>query len=101
MKINTQSIALSGMQAAQQRLRSSAHNVANVLTEDFHPERTVQQARTEGGVSVSVERSATPQSVDLAQEIVNQQLASHQFKAAVRVLETDLGLLGDLLDRTS
>ena len=95
---NGLSIGISGIRAADEKLRASAHNVANLLTEDFHPERVVQQERAEGGVSVEVERSAEPQEVDLAQEIVDQQLASLQARASMQTIETQLEVLGSLID---
>ena len=98
MRIDPATAALSGLRAAGVRLRSSAHNVANLLTEDFHPERVVQEAEATGGVSARVERSAQPAEVDLASELVDQQVASLQGRASLRVLETHLGMLGRILD---
>jgi len=48
------SIALSGLQAQSLRLHASAHNVANVLTDDFKSQRIDLQARASGGVQASV-----------------------------------------------
>ena len=98
MRVDGLSIGLSGIRAAGTRLRSSAHNVANLLTESFRPERVVQQDRAGGGVTASVERAATPQPVDLAGELVDQQLASLQGKASMRAIDTQLDVLGSLLD---
>jgi flagellar hook protein FlgE len=98
MEIDPASAALSGLRAAGVRLRSSAHNVANLLTEDFHPQRVVQEAEASGGVSTRIERSARPAEVDLASELVDQQLASLQGRACLRVLDTQFDILGSLLD---
>jgi len=98
MKIDALGIGLSGLRAAQQRLNSSSHNVANLLTEDFHPERTVASEVAEGGVTTRVERSPEPREVDLASELVEQNLASVHAKASMRVIDTSLDLLGSLLD---
>jgi flagellar basal body rod protein FlgC len=98
MKVDAASVALSGLRASGERLRASAHNVANLLTEDFRPERVVQSAEAEGGVSTTVERAATPAEVDLASELVDQQLAALQGKASLRVLDVHLDMLGSVLD---
>jgi flagellar hook protein FlgE len=101
MTISATSAGLSGLQAAGVRLRASAHNVANWMTEDFHPERVIQSARAEGGVSTQVERSAEPQPVDLAEQLVEQRLAALQGRACLRVIDTELDMLGSLLDLTA
>jgi len=98
MPVDAITASLSGLRAAGERLRSSAHNVANLLTEDFHPERVVQSAEPQGGVSVQVEHSPAPAEVDLAAELVEQQRAVLAGRASLRVLETQMGLLGSVLD---
>ncbi len=98
MKLDGLGIGLSGIRAAGTRLRSSAHNVANLLTGSFHPERVVQQERATGGVTAQVQRSAQPQPVDLAGELVDQQMASLQGKASMRAIDARLDMLGSLLD---
>ncbi|TAF86451.1 MAG: hypothetical protein EAZ54_01605, partial [Curvibacter sp.] len=45
------SIALSGLNAAQTSLNASAHNVANLATEGFKRQETVQSAQSGGGVT--------------------------------------------------
>ena len=92
------SIAQSGMQSATVRLRNSAHNVANLATDDFRDLRTVQQTRPGGGSVALTQRDSDPRPVDLVNEVVEQSKASTQFKAAVRVIETDLEMKGTLLD---
>ena len=92
------SIARSGMQSAQVRLRNSAHNVANVLTPDFKNHRTVQVSQEGGGSRASTIIDREPREVSLASEFVEQSLASFQYKASVRVLQTNLDLKGSLLD---
>jgi hypothetical protein len=96
--IDAASAALSGLRASGVRLRSSAHDVANLLTADFRPERVVQSAEAGGGVSTRVERAAQPAEVDLAAELFEQQLASLQGRACLRVLDVHFDLLGTVLD---
>jgi flagellar basal body rod protein FlgG len=98
MPIDALSAALSGVRAAGVRLQVSAHNVANLGTDDFHPERVVQMDDALSGVQTRVERSPVPAEVDLASELVEQRLASLQGRASLRVLDVQLGLLGSLLD---
>ncbi|MFQ5698141.1 MAG: flagellar basal body rod protein [Myxococcota bacterium] len=95
---STASIALSGISAAEVRLGASAHNVANLLTKDFRPLRSHQTAVAQGGTRAQVEQAPAPETVDLAGELVNQMTASLQARASMRVLGTDLGLIGSLLD---
>ena len=90
-------IALSGIQAGFVRLGASAHDVANLVTEDFRP-RTHQVAVEGGGTRAFVERQPTPEQVDLAAEWVDQMRASHQILASLRVLSVDAHLRGVLLD---
>lgn len=91
-------IALSGMQSAQTRVAVSAHNVANLLTDGFRPQRSVQTSLASGGSQATVQTAASPEPVDLDREIVEQIVAKTQFEASARVLGVDLELKGSLLD---
>jgi flagellar hook protein FlgE len=91
-------IALSGMQSAQTRVAVSAHNVANLLTEGFHPQRAVQTSLASGGSRATVATAAAPEPVDLEREIVGQIVAKTQYAASARVLGVELDLKGSLLD---
>jgi flagellar hook-associated protein FlgK len=91
------SIALSGLQAAQTQLSSSAHNVANAMTPGFRRQLVAQQAVDGGGVSTTLERA--PQAGEaLAEDIVTMKLAGHLFTANLKVLQTQDRMLGTLLD---
>ncbi len=92
------STALSGIKAAHQRVHAASHNLANFLTEDFHPVKTRQVSLAEGGVRVEVDRAEEPEPVLIADELVGSSLAVIQAKASARVVDTDLDLLGSLLD---
>lgn len=91
------SIALSGINAAQTRLNASAHNIANVSTDNFRREEVSAQERPEGGVSVTVGK-ADRVGTDLVQDIVEQKMAALEFKANVQVLKTSTQVMGTLLD---
>jgi flagellar basal body rod protein FlgC len=91
--------AVSGLMASSTRLNTSANNVANQFStegEVYQAQRTEQTARAEGGVSAQ----ATPKdpatvpsaqgelpNVDSAEEVIQQQIASYDFKANLTVLK--------------
>lgn len=83
------------------RLSASAHNVANLLTEDFHPQRTVQQSLPDGGGSIARVETSEQTGVELTHEIVEQTLADLQARASLRAAEVQLDGLGTLLDLKS
>lgn len=94
------SIALSGMNAAQAALNSSAHNIANMNTTGFRRQEVVQTAQTDGGVSTSL----TPASVDgpsLVTDVVAQLQAKNSFLANRAVFKTSDKMAGTLLDQTA
>lgn len=96
--MDTFSIAISGMQSASTRIAVSAHNVANLLTRDFQPQRAVQTAQASGGSQATVEDAPSSDGVDLEQAFVDQILARTQFKASARIVGVEADLRGSLLD---
>jgi len=90
--------ALSGMQSAQRSFATSAHNVANLLTEDFRPLRTTQSARAGGGSTASVSQAPVPRPVDLTREVVSQIQSKTQYTASLRVFEAGAEMRGELID---
>ncbi len=101
--INT---AVSGLQAAEKRLANSANNVANVQSENFTPQRITQTSTNPGVrsdvIDVDPARIPTPEgdapNVDLASEVIEQQLSTYDFKANLKVLETADEMAEDILD---
>lgn len=91
------STALSGISAANERMRASAHNVANASTANFRRERVEAATTEDGGVSTTVTRLPTPGS-DLAADLVEQKSATYAYIANLRVLQTQLRPEGALLD---
>lgn len=91
------SIAMSGMQVAQQRLHASAHNIANLGTEGFAPQRVESLARADGGAA-GVLRTDPVGSGDLVADAVEQVSASYAFRASAITLQRADSLLGTLLD---
>lgn len=91
------SIALSGMNAAQTTLNSSAHNVANMNTSGFRRQVVVQSAQTGGGVSTST-TTATELGASLETDVVTQLQAKNAFLASLAVFKTSDKMAGALLD---
>ena len=98
MSAGPTSIALSGIAAAHTRVHAASHNIANLQTEDFHPVKVSQSSLATGGTVAEVEHSPEPEPVATAEELIGARLAVIQAKASARVIQTDLDLLGSLLN---
>ena len=98
MRIDAFSTARSGVQAAATRQAASAHNVANLTTQDFRPLRVTQSEQAGGGVEARVDRAPDPTGTDLVRGTVEQIQARTQFKASVAVMAVADETLGSLLD---
>jgi len=99
------SIAVSGLQAQSARLHTSAHNIANLLTDNFVPQRVDLKARPGGGVQALVSSSpqdapplfdvdtgeilGTYSGTDLAQEALTQISAGRAYEANLAVLRAE------------
>jgi flagellar basal body rod protein FlgG len=92
------SIALSGMNAAQATLNTTANNIANLNTPGFKRQEVVQSARSGGGVSTSVSTAQTEGSA-LETDIVTQLQAKNAFMANLAVFKTSNAMAGALLDQ--
>jgi len=86
------------MQSADKRVAVSAHNVANLTTEDFRPQRAVQSSTPGGGSSVRVQQTDRPQRVSIAREVVGQIQASTQYSASAKVFKVGADMRGQLID---
>lgn len=91
------SIALSGMNAAQTVLNSSAHNIANQNTPGFRRQEVVSNAQAGGGVSTTLTTASTVGSA-LASDVVAQLHARHSFLANLAVFKNSDKMAGALLD---
>lgn len=94
---------LSGMRAAQLRLDTSAHNVANAQTPDAQRQGVTQTAQPGlGGVDARVGLDgASTGGTDfehLAGDMVEQRMSVYSFAANLRTVETQDRMLGTLLD---
>lgn len=105
--MDVSSIALSGLNAAQQRVAVSAGNIANAATPGYAPQDLQQTANPGGGVtaevvarggdSVVVGGKELP-NIAPEEELVNTQLATYSFEANLKVLKTQNELSQSLLD---
>jgi len=91
-------IALSSLKAAGTRLGASAHNVANIQTEEFRPHRVVSFDRKGGGVEARAFRQDRPDRVDLSREAVERSRAEVSFRAGLQVIRDEEKRTGDLID---
>lgn len=94
------SIALSGMNAAQATLNSSAHNIANMNTAGFRRQEVVQAAQTDGGVSTSL-TAAGAEGTSLVTDVVAQLQAKNAFLANLAVFKSSNSMAGALLDKSA
>jgi flagellar basal-body rod protein FlgC len=107
--------ALSGLTAFSTQIGVTAHNVANVMTNEFKKSRTEFVALENGGVLPVIQRneSAGPSilnntgygpaqlelsNVDLGEETVNQIIGQRGFEANLQAIKTADDMLGSLLD---
>jgi hypothetical protein len=97
MPVGALSAALTGIQRAAAELEASSHNVARILPQAL---RETGAAETETAEGAQAEHEPSPP-VSLERELVRQSLASIQAKASMRVAETELDLLGTLVDLTA
>jgi flagellar basal body rod protein FlgC len=107
---STSRIAESGLQVAALTLDVSANNVANVLSEGFEPSRVEPEEVQGGGVRAAVVKEhdplaevradralLLPNSVDLVQEMVNQNRAAAVYRANMASLTTEQELERELV----
>lgn len=92
------SISLSGMNAAQTRLQVSAHNIANLNTQDFTRQEVAQSTASGGGTFAAVRSSASGVGNSLETDMVQQLQAKNTFLANLSVFRTSDAMLGTLLD---
>lgn len=97
MSTTSMSTVLSGLSAANERLRASANNIANLNTEGYRRERVESQTTEDGGVSTQVTKLPEP-GADLATDVVEQQAATYTFIANMKVLQTQVRAEGAMLD---
>lgn len=91
------SIALSGLNVAQQRLQAAAHNIANAATPGYQRQR-VESLAGPGGVSAVVTRAEESAPGLYVEDAVEVLAATQAFKANLLVLRAEDRMLGSLFD---
>lgn len=107
------SIAVSGMQAASSRLAAAASNIVNSDSAGYQPVAVAQSPASDGGVTTSLQRpllaynpayadmQGSQPNGDLATEIVNLKVASHDFRASIQAYKAASQMFKTLLDATA
>ena len=86
------------MNAALLGMGASAHNIANQQTPGFRRQQVALQSQAEGGVAATLVQAPQAEGDSLAEDLVQQKMASYSFKANVLSLRTGYEVLGTLLD---
>ena len=95
------SVAQSGLQAAQTRLNTAAHNIANVNTENFTRQVALQQTLPDGGVAVVLGSQQSVQGSSLEGDVVQQMLASYSYRANLQTITSQQRMTDALHDATA
>jgi len=90
------STALSGLSAANERLRASASNIAGLA--DANQKRSQVNLSTAPTGGVRADTVLTDQQVQPTNEVVEQQSATYAYVANLKVLQTQLRAEGTVLD---
>lgn len=91
------SIALSGINVAQQRLQAAANNIANAATPGYQRQR-VESVAGPGGVSAVITREADSRPGLYVEDAVEVLAATRAFEANLLVLRAEDRMLGSLFD---
>lgn len=90
-------IALSGMNAAQRALQTSAHNIANLNAAGFTRDQVLQTAHPFGGVKASV-GPASQAGPAVETDVVGLLQAKNALLANLAVFKTGDRMTGSLID---
>ena len=94
------SIALSGMNAAQVSLQAAAQNIANLGTNGFRRQQVSPTTEGMGGVIATTARVSDPGN-SLGTDVVGQLQAKNAFLANLAVFRTSDQMAGSLLNAVS
>jgi len=90
------STALSGISAANERLRAASSNIASMA--DANATRTQANLSTVKGGGVRADLEQTQEPIRPANEVVEQQSATYDFVANLKMLKTQVRAEGAILD---
>ncbi|MDT8998886.1 flagellar basal body protein [Paucibacter sp. APW11] len=91
------STALSGIAAANERIRASSNNIANVQTPGYRRERVELSSLPADGVQARAAQSGETGPA-LEADLVEQRSATYAFVANLKMLQTQVRAEGTLLD---
>jgi flagellar basal-body rod protein FlgC len=106
---------ISALQAFSKQMAVSANNVANALSDDFKKSLAINTEGENGQVQTTITKANTPgplvddplsstgelkelSNTDIAEEMVNQIIASQGYKANTKVIKTYEETIGSLID---
>ncbi|MGL1902250.1 MAG: flagellar basal body protein [Fibrobacterales bacterium] len=115
MNINGLASAISGLKASSTRMNVSAHNIANVNTDEFKAQivnqhednsivdTTISRDLTQGPIIQRTSKDGAQENiemsnVDISKEAANQILASGNYKANVKSIQVQDEVLGTLIN---
>jgi flagellar basal-body rod protein FlgC len=94
--------AVQGFVASQQRLNKSAHNTANINTENYQPLEIKQASKSPAGVEAYTYRSSiitgSKDGVDLVTEKLDEILSLSSGRANISVIKAADEMIGSIVD---
>ncbi len=103
--------SLSAIKAFGEKANVSAHNIANVNTDNFQSSRTTLVEDKQGGVKVQISKEALeknldvkkssenrPSDTDLASELIQTTLSQRGYEANLKTVSTHDKMLGTVID---
>lgn len=96
-------ISTSGLDVNQFRMNSTAHNVANINTENFHSQQVVSsenasEKNTASGTSVSAVKKSAETGVNISSEMTDMKQSEVVYKANAKAVQVQDKAMGSLLD---
>jgi flagellar hook-associated protein FlgK len=90
--------SLAGISAAQTRLNVSAHNIANLGTQNFTRQEVQQSDSVNGGVNLSLVSSSAGVGNNLEADMLEQLQSKSLYQANLSILKANNDMMGTLID---
>jgi len=90
--------ALQGVIAAQERLNKSAHNIANINTENFMPLKIHQESKSPAGVKAYTYKSQTQKDTSIINEKLDEITSLIDVKANISIIKAADDMIGKIVD---
>ncbi len=96
-------ISTSGLDVNQFRMNSTAHNVANTNTENFHSQQVVSsenasENNTASGTSVNAVKKSAETGVNISSEMTDMKQSEVVYKANAKAVQVQDKTMGSLMD---